>query len=267
MLHSHRWRALAFIGSAVALTATASAQYSVGDQWLRAADFEPGVSQGSTSGNPGPGFDGTPVWRYEMATGGGGLGSGSEWFRQPTTTMTWDGDWWGIGQGAWSAGDDVNPPVFRNRLTHNVSAPNHQYVPMVRWMNPGGDGMQVDIGGAFNVRWTGHESVGAETDVELVIARESSAGAIDVLFSDLLSKQTPGLSIGDNIDVPIDLSQIALDEGDSLIFSGRGADSTTGVGRWIDISDQITIKVAVPAPGALALLGAAGLACARRRRA
>jgi hypothetical protein len=248
--------------------ATASGQYTVGDQWLRAADFVDGPSHGSTAGNPGPGFDGAPVWQYELATSGGGVGSANPWFKQSSTVMSWDSDWWGIGEGAWSASDNVNPPVFRDRMTHNIIGSHYDRVPMVRWVNPGGDDMQVSIDGQYNVLWSGNLLVGDAVDVELVVARERAAtGDVDVLFSTLVSKPTPGLSIGDSVDVPVDLSMVHLDDGDSLIFSGRATDSKSGLGRWVVISDHLGIQVVpVPAPGTLALLGVAGLSAAGRRR-
>ena len=270
MLHCHRRHAPLLAGILVALagSTTASAQYTVGDQWLRAVDFMPGDAHGSVSGNPGPGFDGKPVWQYEIATGGAGLGSGSAWFRQSTTKMTWDNQWWDLGEGAWSLGDDTNPPVFRDRMTHNLIGANYDNTPLVRWMNPGGDDMHVSVTGDYNVLWSGHQLVGAEMDVELVIAREDGGtGDVDVLFSTTVSKPTAGLSIGDNVDVPVDLSFITLDADDSLLFSGRAVDSMTGLGRWIVVSDQLTVEVVpVPSAGALALLGVAGIGASRRRR-
>lgn len=254
-------------GLVTAAATAASAQYTAGDQWVRAADFMPGT-HGSNELNPGPGFDGVPVWKYELATGGGGLGSTSPWYRQPTTTMTWDSDWYGIGQGAWTAGDDVNPPVFQNRMTHNIINDHYDRVPVVRWQNPNDDNLRVAVSGQYNVLWTGHEFVGDDVDVELVVAHERGAtGDVAVLFSTTVGKPTPGLSIGDSIDVPVDLSMVHLAEGDSLIFSGRATERKSGLGRWIAIQDQLKVEVVpVPAPGALALLGAAGLAATRRRR-
>lgn len=257
------------VGAALTAASSAMAQYDAGDRWHRASDWAPGVVPGGTVNNPGPGFDGVPVWQYEYATGGGGLGSDAPWYTAETTRLTWDNNWWGHGMGVWSAGNDANPPIRQGKMTHNLVGSNYEQTPLVRWLMPSGTPeLTVDITGQFDVLWTGHEMRGADIDVELVIARETSAGTFDVLFSDRLSKPTPGVSVGDSASSYVDLSGIQLNDGDSLIFSGR---AVAGVGwsegRWVDISDDLSITVApVPAPASLALLGLGGLAAARRRR-
>lgn len=256
-------------GVALSAAQTALAQYDTGDAWHRASDWAPGVVPGSTVGNPGPGFDGVGVWSYEYATGGGGLSDNNPWYAQETTMLTWDNNWWGHGTGVWSKGNDRNPPIRQGKMTHNLVGTYYNDTPIVRWMMPAGAGdLNVDITGQFDVLWTGHEFRGADIDVELVIARESSDGVFQVLFSDVLSKPTAGTSVGDTASSMVDLSSILLSEGDSLVISGRGVSSVGWTeGRWLGISDDLTIRVApIPAPASLALLGLGGLAATRRRR-
>jgi len=256
-------------GVVLAASQAASAQYVTGDSWHRASDWVPGIVPGSTVNNPGPGFDGVDVWQYEYSTGGGGLDSDTPWYASDKSMLSWDTNWWDNGFGAWSKGNDANPPVRQDRMTHNLVGSYHDEAPIVRWLMPSGTSeLRVDINGQFDVAWTGNEMRGADIDVELVVARESAGGDFDVIFSDVLSKPTAGMSVGDTATSMVELSGIMLSEGDSLLISGRGVDSVGwSEGRWISIEDDLTVSVnPIPAPASMALLGLGGLAAARRRR-
>ncbi|MCW5757543.1 MAG: PEP-CTERM sorting domain-containing protein [Phycisphaeraceae bacterium] len=256
-------------GVALSASQAALAQYNSGDAWHRASDWAPGVLHGSTFGNPGPGFDGVGVWRYEYATGGGGLGADNPWYQQSTTLLSWDNNWWGNGFGAWTAGDDRNPPIRQDRMTHNLVGTHYETTPLVRWLLPTGAGdLALSLTGSFDVLWTGHEFRGTDIDVELVVARQTAGGEFDVLFTDRLSKPTPGVSVGDRRSSMVDISSVIMSEGDSLVISGRGVSSVGWTeGRWLSISDDLTMTVVpIPAPASLALLGLGGLAAMRRRR-
>jgi len=262
--------ATAATGTTLLVASAASAQvaYQVGDSWHRATDWTPGFMPGSTEGNPSPDFLGQPVWQYEVASGGEGLGSASPWYTQPSELLTWDNDWWATGQTAWTAGDDTNPPVFQDRMTHHIAGRIYDDTPLVRWMMPSADPLKVSITGDMGVLWTGEGGVGSDIDVELVIARDNGDGTHDVIFSDTLSKPTPGDSVGDRMSADVSLSDVLLSSDDSLVISGRAVKGSGTLGRWMAISDDLTIEVTevVPAPASLALLGLGGLAAARRRR-
>lgn len=250
--------------AATGLVAAAHADYQPGYVWHRHSDWVPGQTEGGTKNNPGPDTEGTGVWMYGWTTGGG-LGSENPWYAQPLTMATWDPDWWNIEQGAWSRGNDGNPPMFANRFTHNAAPSVYQFVPVVEWLNPVGDGTEVALTGTLTVQWSGVNFVGLPVDVAVVIAHYDSVTHVATpLFSTVVSKPIQGPSVGDKVELPIDISGVQLDAGDSLIFSHR-AEEPLFPGGWVILYDDVSVTL-VPAPGAISLLGLGGLLAARRRR-
>jgi hypothetical protein len=266
-MRSKATRAFALcVSGLLAFTAAqpATAQYSAGFNWNRASDWAPGAEQGSGLNNPGPDAVGSAVWAYEVGTGGG-LNTIDPWFDGATRPLTWDDAWWDSGQGAWSDGDNVNPPIFANRMTHNLGAGNISDVPIIRWHNPAGDSAALELTGALRILWTGDQYIGAPTDVDVVVGlHDASADSIALLFQSTIAKPHQGLSVGDEAEVPIHLAGITVDEGDSIFISARGRDILPG--RWIDIHDGQMAITLVPGPGAAVLLAAAAFVAARRRR-
>lgn len=241
----------------------ACAQYNPGFQWSRASEWTPGVQPGSRLHNPGPDALGNPVWGYEVAHGGA-LGSDYPWYDGPTQVMTWDDVWWESGRGAWSLGDNRNPPVFGNFLTHNTGPANFGSIPLVRWQNPAGDGAVLDMAGTLRVLWTGEDFVGAPTEVDVIIAMfDASAQATSLLLATTVSKAHESLSAGDWAEVPVTIQDLALDAGDSILISARAHDVMAG--HWIDLHDDEMSMTLVPAPAA-GLIAGAGLLVFRRRR-
>jgi hypothetical protein len=233
--------------------------------YVRSSNWVAGTTQGGTQGNPGP-VGGTPVWQYET-TQGGALGAANAWYKQTSELMTWDSAWYGTGWGVWSKGNDANPPILPSRLVHNVAASVHGDVPMVRFRNPLGNGAAININGSFQIAWNGIDGLGRPNDVDVVIAKFSAAlNDTTLLFSSTVSKPLPFPSVGDSINIPINLSGITLDDGDSIVISHRGRTPLAPLGAWINLYDNVTVS-AIPAPGSFGLLGAAGILAFRRRRA
>jgi len=245
-------------GALLAAGGTAQAQV-----WLRSADWVPGAVHGSSTNNPGP-VGGVPTWQYEVAQGGG-LGSANPWYEQPTQLMTWDSAWWQTGWSVWSKGDDFSPPVLPGRLIHNVHPTTFDDVPIVRWMNPMGNGL-INISGTLTVNWNGVNGLGRPVDVDVVIARyDASSNTTMVLYSATVSKPNPFPSVGDSVLLPISLTNIPIDADDSIIFSHRGQTAVGPLGAWVNLYDAVQITP-VPAPGAAGVLALGGLLAARRRR-
>jgi len=249
-------------GSLAALLAASAANAQ--QLWSRSADWVPGTTQGSTTNNPSS-VSGIPIWRYET-TQGGGLGSTNPWYAQQGTLMTWDSGWYQTGWGVWSNGDDANPPILAGRLIHNVHTSVVSQIPVVRWQNPMGNGGIVNINGSFIVNWNGNNGLGRPVDVDVVIAKYSAAlNSTSLVFSTTVAKPNPFPSVGDSVIVPISISGIHVDQGDSLVITHRGQQGIGPQGAWVNLYDSIAIQQ-VPAPGAAGLLAMAGLAAARRRR-
>lgn len=249
--------------SAVALAATMA---EARPDYIRSANFSGGTTQGSSQGNPNQ-VGGINVWRYEVLQGGP-LGAGDAWYRnsQSAELMTWDAQWYATGWGVWSKGNDVNPPILGSRLVHNVAASVYGDIPVVRFMNPGGNGATVTINGTFQVAWNGVDGLGRPNDVDVVIAKyNATQNQTTLLYSTTVSKPLPFPSVGDSINIPISISTFTLNADESVIITHRGRTPLAPLGAWINLYDNVTFSV-VPAPGSAALLGLSGLAVFRRRR-
>jgi hypothetical protein len=234
------------------------------DVWRRSTDWVAGTSQGSSNNNPGQ-VSGQAVWEYQW-TSGGGLDSSNPWYKNPGTLMTWDGAWWSTGWGVWSKSDDNSPPILAGRLIHNVAASSWANIPMVRWMNPLGNGGVVNLSGTLVVNWNGVNGIGRPDDDDVVIAKYSAATNTTVpLFTSTVSKPNPFPSVGDSVLLPVNLTNIDVNQGDSIVITHRGQEALAPLGAWINLYDGLTIT-AVPAPGAAGLLATAGLMGFRRRR-
>lgn len=252
-----------FVRASVGLAISATTTFAgVTQNWQRSSDWLAGTTQGSTINNPG---GGGAVWQYEYTTGGD-LDSSNPWYKNPGTLLTWDGAWWQTGWGVWSKGDDVSPPILAGRLIHNVAAASYDNVPVVRWRNPLGDGGDVSLSGSLLINWNGVNGLGRPDDVDVVIGKYSAAtNTTSALFSTTVSKPTPFASVGDSVLLPINISNVLVNQNDSLVFTLRARTALAPLGGWINMYDGIQIH-AVPAPGAGALLAGAGLLAARRRR-
>ncbi len=232
--------------------------------WHRSTDWVPGTIQGSTQNNPSP-VNGTAAWQYETVQGGG-LGSQNPWYAQPGQLMTWDPAWYNTGWGVWSAGNNLNPPILPGRLIHNVDPSVYASVPLVRWLNPMGNGSVIDITGTLTVGWNGVNGVGRPVNVDVVIGRRNASNnTVTVLFSDTVFKPNPFPSVGDSVFLPVSLQHVTVNQGDSIVISERGQNAVGPLGAWINLYDDVTIST-VPTPGALGLLGMSGLIATRRKR-
>ncbi|SOD40077.1 PEP-CTERM sorting domain-containing protein [Nitrosovibrio sp. Nv4] len=275
--------AVALIGSTVPITSLAN-DYAPGFRWDRSEDWAPGIVPGSMAGNPAADKNGNPVWFYGY-TSGGELGSSNPWYAQQLSPMVWDDEWWGgSGKGLWARGyngpgaDNVgtNPPIGKSAMVHDLTAHtmSSEYMPVVEWRNPVGDGAIVDVGGSLKATWEGHYTDNSPMGlVDIAVARlDASEGSFELLYSATLANPTEGgaLSSFSTITQPLGISDVRLDEGDTLRFTARlrGDEHTTPF--WLLLDDQgtdIRLVSSVPEPEQFILLALGlGVLAARLRR-
>jgi hypothetical protein len=245
--------------TALVLSTAAQAE----QMWQRSSDWIPGTP-GSVSGTPGP--SGPPIWVYEYTTGGGHRLSSNPWFTTPTQMMVWDDNWYGTNVGVWAAGNDLNPPVDANRLAHNMSSIAHSQAPLIRFNNPNGFGTVFTLAGTLKVVWDGLNGVGYPTPVDVMIGvQDATKSNTNVLLSTTVLKPNNFPSVGDFVTLPVQLTNVMLAPGESIIVSHRARNSAApgAPGGWIHMHDTISL---VPSPGIASVMGLGALAMMRRRR-
>lgn len=244
-------------GSAGKCLPAASGDYSPGFTWQRSSDWrvQPASYAGTTNGNPVPDSMGNPVWSYEWVQGGGALGTANPWYIQPSRRLVWDMNWYATGASGWARADDVGngvaqdytPLVMQTAMTQSLSptppitSPDQS--PLVRWMNPADEPLQLSISGIFSVGWEGLTG-GYPVNVDLVVAQESAAGAFHILFTNTVSKPHSDAT-AEVLDVPVNTSAL-VNPGDNLLITLRA--NGTNIGNWITLADPLTIVVEARVP-------------------
>jgi MYXO-CTERM domain-containing protein len=103
------------------------------------------------------------------------------------------------------------------------------------------------------------------TGGRLQVGGFSNLSAAQRLFWPNGGSSAPGTTVTGTVNLTTALSFIGNDAIDGVIWVGNGYGASGSSGTWTDTITLIGIDE-VPAPGALALLGVAGLSARRRRR-
>lgn len=199
--------------------------YANGHRWNRFADWTYNHTAQSLQGNPDSDSLGSPVWRYSWIVGGGGLGSPTPWFIQPSTPLLWQTSWFGntgIDWYYWRRGLNQNPGVNRTGLNQGGDT-----APLVTWQNPLAEAAFVRVSGNAVIR--PHPGQGYVGGVDWVVARLRRATVTpwSILAAGTVSIQpeTPQLVAIDTTTCVGSLDEIA--------FSLREQAAPVG-GVWLD---------------------------------
>jgi hypothetical protein len=249
----------------------AQAAYYPGFVWDRSVDYDEGTVVGSTLGNPNTDAEGNPAWSIESTNAlGTGLGGASPWYEGTTFLHVWDDSWYG-GAGAWTRGDNVNPPIRGTSMTANISSAGlRSNVPLVRWINPVDYPTKLDITGDLRIDWRGGGGTSANIDFDVAVAKHDVlSDTWTVLYGSLFEKPHDDNSF-ESLTKSVSLSGVWVQPGDEIIVSpwAYGSSGST----WPSLADDLTFSIAaivIPEPATLfiwTLLGAAALAAGWRRR-
>ncbi len=261
------------------ITIAAAADYGSGFEWKKSTDYTNGTTNNSTVGNPNLDQLGNPAWSYEHF-----IGLSESW--DSSSPMEWMYDWrWGAG------GTFVNISRGDQNTQLNTNWNNTGMTSLVRWSNPTGESIDVDITGNIVTTWAGLNwdsaadnwtdyNVASPTDVRVILGyHDFSAGTSSLLIDNTyLSPISEDTICNTWRECPkaktaLDRS-LSVDAGDSLFWTTIALDSAPGKNRWLTTYDggvAITMPAVVPEPvsSALFIVGATLLGIVRfsRKRA
>ncbi|MBI5409442.1 MAG: hypothetical protein HZA14_08755 [Nitrospirae bacterium] len=242
-------------------------RYYQGYFWKLLNDYTPGTVRYSTSGNPDNDTNGIPTWSYELINTSG-LGIDAPWYTNRSTLLTWDS--FEYNRITWATNDGG---VNLNKWVVNYSLSNNGIgkAPLIRWTNPTGRSIRVNIYGRFRLNWYGlnvnpnwrrggsywdYYLVGSPADVNLTVGYyDVSTGSTKALFSNRVKKPingettcaAPNYDACDHEFVYIN-SEALVDPGDSIFWTARPLKYYTDRNRWITMDHgDITIRI-VPEP-------------------
>lgn len=207
----------------------ASAQFVNGGLWNRFIDWS---DPATVPANPS-----RAVWRYETISLTR-LSADTPWFAQPTEPARWQPDPEAAGQGKWVAGPDGDAIFQRDRA--RVIGGDEAVSPVARWSNPAGDGSPISITGRVRFQV---DSDSAEAGLELVVAVTDRWGNVRPLYTQSLTPEEVGETANRGLVVPIELRNVIVNQGDSIIITARvddlGASGEDPI--VVDLMDDVSI--------------------------
>ena len=255
-----------FLTTFLMITGAAAVDYEVGFEWRKLTDYTDGTVNGSTVGNPNLDQNGNPAWSYESFD---------------KDLLNWDSsdlavwyDW-----GRWGAGGGfMNFSLWDQNTQLNTNWNNSGLTSLVRWTNPTGESIYVDMTGALRTTWGGDDSnpgfIASPSDVRVIlgyydVSEGTSSLLIDNTYDSPISQDTVCLTWGDcpYIDTSVERT-LSVDAGDSLFWTTIALDSAPGKNRWLTTTDGSVRITLVPEPvsSTLFLIGGAILGFRRFKK-
>jgi len=248
-----------FYGSILILLLTSVAgtihatPYGPGFTWNHISDYQTGTVVGSPVGNPNPDQNGNPAWSYEYYQGWGNWDNGM--------LFPWNGGRWANSYGNISKWDQNN---------HFLNNTSFTRTPLIRWSNPTGAAIDINLGGKLKLFWLGRDWTGSGwsdylvsgiKDVNLVMGYYDVSAGITTSYlinQTVLYPETMEVKCGNGyggwancvkVIVGLDFN-LTMDAGDSIFWTSQAISPYTNdwkVNRWLTLNDtKLTITVQDP---------------------
>lgn len=233
----------AALAAILATGGQAQAQYENGFIWRFSSDYGAGLLEGASisHGNPQSDAAGRTPWSYEWLTEGQPLSGGTPWFRGYGRLLTWDASFFSFQR--WSKGNDVGPSLQIGYIEQYIYAGADRSVPMVRWTNPLGRTITVEVRDQLQLHWW----QGTTAVIEVAITKFAAASlSHSVLYS--ASRSRPAMpGVNESEDLTVAPMIISLDAGDCVTISVR-AIGTGNCCAGLDTNLRITLMTGGDCP-------------------
>lgn len=208
-----------------------------GFTWSRSTDWPPGQA-------PDDDVFGRPTWRFAYvdtgADGGHGLRDARPWYTLPRRDLAWDPLWSRSAAGRWARADDQAPTIGPRIFEHSVNTAWGPYKPVLRWCNPTGRAMYVDVVGVLTANWSAARAGGA-MDVAVVHYRPGTSGPER---HTLLSGHSPTAFPA---TLAVEARSVLVQPEDEILISANG-DALSGPGVATLSDDDLSIVLVGDVP-------------------
>ncbi len=250
-------------------TAAESSGYAPGFVWNKHNDYTNGTVNNSTLGNPNLDQNGNPAWSYESFD---------------KDLLNWDNSslavWYSWGR--WGAGGGfMNFSKGDQNTQLDTNWNNTGLTSLVRWSNPTGESINVDLSGQLVTTWAGLNwvnggwsdyNVASPTDIRVILGYyDVSEGTSSLLIDNTYLSPINEDTICTWSECPKAFTSLerslSVDAGDSLFWTTIALGSAPGKNRWLTTADRsVNITMAVvpePVSSALFIVGASALGIRR----
>ena len=212
-------------------------RYEIGDTWNYSEAIAQAQDNRNLRRNPAPDAKGHAVWQFIHTDGGLATYQDRDrtspqcWWRQHGSLLTWDDQWHeqpAVKSGGWTRDDNETPYVTVNSGQlgqRQILVRNRRFGALIRWMNPAGNGVTVQIDGDFT-KSADHADANVNFDFVLAI---HDASEDEWRYVTCRSHRSSATTVA-----TIENHRVRLDARDQIVWGVRAHRDFSGYYKFID---------------------------------